>query len=195
MYLKENKAIHSKWVFQVKLLSDDTLDKCKIRIVSKGFLQVIGVDYFDTFSPMVKSITVRVMLIIVLYRGWSIRQLDVNNIFLNGNLTKSVYMSSSFCVERPSGLICKLKKAINGLKHAPRAWYHELSSSIPWVSNAKSKSSLFIKSIALDLVFILAYMDGILITGNDPHALSQLVMQLHKHFTLKWLGPLGYFYV
>lgn len=80
-------------MLRVKLLSDGILDKYKSRVVAKGFLLVVSMDYFHTFSLEVKSITVRVALTIALSKGWCIRQLDVNNAFSNGDLTNSVYIN------------------------------------------------------------------------------------------------------
>ena len=91
------KAIGCKWVFKVKENPDGTMNKYKARLVAKGFHQVAGFDFNETFSPVVKPATIRVVLIVALSRRWIIRQLDVNNAFLNGSLMEEVYM------EQPSG--------------------------------------------------------------------------------------------
>ncbi|WKA06278.1 hypothetical protein VitviT2T_024184 [Vitis vinifera] len=126
--------VGSKWVFRTKYLLDGSIDCFKAHLVAKGYTQVPGLDYIDTFSPVIKATTVHVVLSLVVTNRWPLRQLDVKNAFLNGTLTENVY------IEQPTGYIdprypnhvCQLKKALYGLKQAPRAWF-QLFFSHPWV--------------------------------------------------------------
>lgn len=94
------------------------------------FHQINGIDYTDTFSPVIKPGTIRLVLSLALVRHWDIRQLDVKNAFLHGILTEDIYM------EQPPGMIdpkfpnhvCKLRRALYGLKQAPRAWFDRFST-------------------------------------------------------------------
>ncbi|XP_057506617.1 LEAF RUST 10 DISEASE-RESISTANCE LOCUS RECEPTOR-LIKE PROTEIN KINASE-like 2.5 [Actinidia eriantha] len=117
-----------KWVFRIKQKPDGTIDRYKARLVAKGFHQRPGLDYHHTFSQVAKSTTVRVLLSLAVFRGWSLRQMDVNNAFLQGSLDEEVFMSQppGFVDTNLPKYVCKLNKAIYGLKQAPRAWYNEL---------------------------------------------------------------------
>lgn len=84
--------IECKWVFKVKTKSDGSFDRCKARLVAKGFNQVPSVDFHETFSPIVKAPTIRIILALAVSKGWIIRQLDVNNAFLNGRLKEAIFM-------------------------------------------------------------------------------------------------------
>ena len=124
------KLVGNKWIFIVKQNSDGIKNRYKARLVAKGFLQTEGVNYQETFSPVVKVATIRIVLSLVVINNWKLRQVDINNAFLNEELTKTVYMPQreGFVDTDHPRYVCKLKKAIYGLKHARRAWFDKLRS-------------------------------------------------------------------
>ena len=191
------KAIGSKWVFKLKQNSDGSLLKHKARFVAKGFKQIAGFDYHETFSPVVKQTTIRVVLTLALARGWSIRQLDVNNAFLNGDLKEEVYLSQpeGFPDKSSPNLVCRLHKSLYGLKQAPRAWFDKLHHVLlaAGFCSAKSDQSLFIKVTASLTQFVLVYVDDILVISSEARSLDTLVAHLDAQFKLKDLGDLDYF--
>lgn len=89
---KDKNIVDCKWIYKPKRNADGSIARYKARLVARGFTQQRGIDFEDTFSQMVKPTTIRIVLIIALQRRWKIRQLDVNNAILNGNIKEEVYM-------------------------------------------------------------------------------------------------------
>jgi histone deacetylase 1/2 len=185
---KEGKnIIDCKWVYKIKRRSDGTIDRYKARLVAKGFKQRYGIDHEDTFSPVVKIATVRLVLSIAVSRGWTLRQLDVQNAFLHGVLEEEVYMRQPPGFEKGQGLVCKLDKALYGLKQAPRAWYSRLSTKLQYLGFTPSKSdtSLFFLATPKITMFLLVYVDDIIVVSSIPSAVERLLCQLRDDFALK----------
>ncbi|KAJ9552510.1 hypothetical protein OSB04_016555 [Centaurea solstitialis] len=190
-------VVGNKWIFRIKRKSDGTIERYKARLVAKGFNQEEGVDYFDTIRPVIKPTTIRLVLSIAVTNNWPLRQVDVNNAFLNGDLSETVYMDQpqGFVASDRSTYVCKLKKALYGLKQAPRAWFQTLQKSLiqhgfkPCISD----TSLFIKRHGSDVVYVLIYVDDLIITGSNSSFIDELVKYLNSVFSLKDLGDLNYF--
>lgn len=194
---KGRNVIDCKWVYRIKRKADGSLDRYKARLVAKGFKQRYGIDYEDTFSPVVKAATIRVVLSLAVSRGWNLRQLDVKNVFLHGDLEEEVYMRQLPGYEQPTmpNYVCKLDKALYGLKQAPRAWYAKLSKKLSELGFVASKAdtSLFYYNKAHATIFVLVYVDDIIVASSSPDATTILLQELSKSFALKDLGDLHYF--
>ena len=190
-------VVGSKWIFRTKMKEDGTIDRFKARLVAKGYTQIPGLDFGETFSPVVKAPTIRVILSLAVRFKWPLKQLDVKNAFLHGTLNECVYM------EQPSGFVhsqypdhvCLLHKSLYGLKQAPRAWFDKLSTCLISIgfTCSKADSSLFIYRHDTNFIILLVYVDDVIITGNNSTFISGLIQRLNKDFALKDLGHLHYF--
>jgi len=190
------KVVGCKWLFKNKFNVDGSFERHKARLVAKGFSQTAGHNYTDTYSLVVKPATIRLVLSHVISHHWPIHQIDVNNAFLNGELNEDVYMTQppGFTSTSPH-LVCKLHKVLYGLKQAPRAWFHKLSTTLNSLGfhSTKSDTSLFVNFYSTYTIFILIYVDDIIITGSSLVVIQQLISTLSTCFALKDLGPLQFF--
>ncbi|GKF95480.1 ribonuclease H-like domain-containing protein, partial [Tanacetum coccineum] len=135
------KAIGSKRVWKIKYKSDEEIKRYKARVVAKGFNQREGIDFDETFSPVVKIVTVRCLINLAVQSGWSLFQMDINNAFLYGDLNEFVYMTlppGYFSTNETK--VCKLNKSLYGLKQAPRQWNAKLTSALLENDFVQSKS-------------------------------------------------------
>jgi hypothetical protein len=190
-------VIDSKWVFKVKKHADGTIERYKARLVAKGFKQRYGLDYEDTFSPVVKPATIHILLSLAVTRGWSLRQLDVQNAFLHGVLEEEVYM------RQPPGFVdpahphhlCHLVKALYGLKQAPRAWHARLAAVLRALGFVPSTAdtSLFLLQRPEVTMYLLVYVDDIILVSSSVTAADRLVTAMSSDFAVKDLGKLYYF--
>ena len=194
---KGKKAVGSRWIYKTKFNADGTIERHKARLVARGFTQTYGVDYKETFAPVAKMNTVRVLLSVAVNKNWSLHQMDVKNAFLHGELQEEVYMKlppghSQF---HESDMVCRLHKAIYGLKQSPRAWYAKLSSVLEEVGFCRSNadSSLFVRNGSSGKLIVLIYVDDLIITGDSSEEIMNLKQSLQSKFSMKDLGALKYF--
>ncbi|GJW96927.1 ribonuclease H-like domain-containing protein, partial [Tanacetum coccineum] len=125
-------TIRSMWLFKHKFHAHETFSRYKARLVANGSSQQLGVDFDETFSPVVKPATICTVLSLVVSRKWPFLQLDVKNAFLNGDLSETVYMHQppGFVDARFPNHVCRLQRSLYGLKQAPRAWFHHFADSL-----------------------------------------------------------------
>ena len=133
-------------------------------MVAEGYTQQYDLDYYDTFSPVAKIASVRLLLSMVVMRSWLLFQLDIKNAFLYGDLVEEVYMEQppGFVAQGESGLVCKLRRSLYGLKQSPRAWFSRFSSVVQEFGMIRSTTdhSVFLSSYFYWPVYLLACLCG-----------------------------------
>lgn len=180
-------VIPSRYVFRVKAGGP------KVRIVAKGFRQVHGVDFTETYAPVVSLTTVRCFLAIVAHLDLECDQMDVVTAFLNGDLEEDIYMEVPAGFRDPNrpNLVCKLQKAIYGLKQASRQWYAKINSFLVdslKFTNSAYEPCLYIKHDGNSIILIVLYVDDLLIAGNDRSMMNKVKDEFKKRFKMKDLG-------
>ncbi|RVX17038.1 Retrovirus-related Pol polyprotein from transposon RE1 [Vitis vinifera] len=182
----DTNIVGSKWVFRTKYLPDGSIERLKARLVTKGYTQVPSLDYTDTSSPVIKATTIHVVLSLVVTNKWPIRQLDVKNAFLNGTLTENVYMEQplGYIDPRYPNHVYQLKKALYGLKQAPRAWFQRFGSFLLTLgfSCNHADTSPFVFHQQSGIIYLLLYVNDIIITGNNSSLLDSFACKLNSEF-------------
>ncbi|GKV24033.1 hypothetical protein SLEP1_g33694 [Rubroshorea leprosula] len=156
-----------------------------------------GIDYDETFSPVVKSVTICTVLALALSKSWPIHQLDVKNAFLNGSLSEPVYMSQppGFVDPQYPNHVCFLQRALYGLKQALRAWFQRFAAFLYSCGfiQAYSDCSMFLYHSNGMLAILLLYVDDIILTASTQPLLDHIIALLEKEFLMTDLGVLNYF--
>jgi histone deacetylase 1/2 len=136
------RVITGKWVFKIKYHSDGTLDRYKARWVVRGFHQRPGIDFGETFSPVVKPATIRTVLSVVASKQWPAHQLDVTNAFLHGHLHEHVFCQqpTGFVDPNQPDAVCLLSRSLYGLRQAPRAWFDNFAAFVTSIGFKQTRS-------------------------------------------------------
>lgn len=184
-----------KWVFKIKTQSDGSVERYKARLVAQGFKQEYGIDYEETFAPVARLTSVRSLLAVAASKKWELYQMDVKNAFLNGELTEEVYMRPPQGYDHPPNKVCRLRRALFGLKQAPRAWFAKFSSTVHQLgfSSSRYDQALFLRCTSKGCTLLLLYVDDMIITGDDLAGIHDLKSFLSQNFEMKDLGHLSYF--
>ena len=187
-----SKPLGYKWIFKKKMKADGSIDKYKARLVVKGYRQKEGLDYFDTYSPVTRITSIRMLIAIASLNRLEIHQMDVKTAFLNGELDEEIYM------EQPEGFIapgqerkvCKLVKSLYGLKQAPKQWHEKFDNVM--LSNGfkinECDKCVYVKSTQKEYVIVCLYVDDMLIMGSNNEVINSTKRMLSNRFDMKDLG-------
>ena len=188
------KIVGCKWVFKRKEGIPGVEDaRYKARLVAKGYSQVHGVDFHDVFSPIVKHSSIRVLLALVAMYDLELEQLDVKTAFLHGELEEQIYMEQphGFEVDGKEDHVCLLKKSLYGLKQSSRQWYKRFDSFMlghGYTRSMYDSCVYFRKLTDGSFVYLLLYVDDMLIATKNLSEIHTLKMQLSSEFEMKDLG-------
>ncbi|KAK4848667.1 hypothetical protein QYF36_015851 [Acer negundo] len=190
------KPIGCKWVYKRKRGMDGKVETFKARLVAKGYTQKEGIDYEETFSPVAMLKSIRILLSIAASLDLEIWQMDVKTAFLNGSLDESIYMMQpeGFIEKGQVDKVCKLQKSIYGLKQASRSWNIRFDQAVKGFGFIQNPDEPCVyKRIKGDkLVFLILYVDDILLIGNDVGVLTSVKEWLAKQFDMKDLGEASF---
>jgi hypothetical protein len=191
-------VVGTKWVFRNKQDEHDVVTRNKARVVAKGYSQVEGLDFDETYAPIARLESIRILLAYATYHGFKLYQIYVKSAFLNDLIKEEVY------VEQPPGFedseypthVYKLSKALYGLKQAPRSWYKCLRDFL--ITNGfkvrKADPTLFTKTIAKDLFICQIYVDDIIFGSTNKSSCEEFSRIMIQKFKMSMMGELKYFF-
>ncbi|KAJ9531766.1 hypothetical protein QJQ45_021920 [Haematococcus lacustris] len=194
------RVLPTKWVLKVKRDAAGNIEKLKARLVAKGFYQQSGVDVGDVYAPVSKHTTLRTLLAKAAAENMEIHQLDFETAFLNGKLEPGevIYVQQPEGFEEGStNTVCRLQKALYGLRQAPRAWHARLCEELLSMGFKASEAdpALFTLQLSTGMVYLLVYVDDCLLCTQqgDTAGLAHVKKQLSAAFKLKDLGEARWF--
>jgi len=190
------KPVGCKWIYKKKRGPDGNVETFKARLVAKGYTQKEGIDYEDTFSPVAMLKSIRILLSIAAALDYEIWQMDVKTAFLNGNLDERIYMAQpdGFIEKGLEEKVCELQKSIYGLKQASRSWNIRFDETVKTYGFVQSMDEPCVYKLIQEgkVVFLVLYVDDILLIGNDVGRLTEVKLWLAKQFDMKDLGEAAY---
>ena len=190
------KPIGLKWVFKIKHNADGSISKFKARLVAKGYVQKHGIDYDEVFAPA-RVETIKLIMALAASIGWKIHHLDVKTAFLHGELKEEVFVvqPEGFVVKGQEEKVYKLKKALYGLRQAPRAWNIKLNKILRGLNfqRCSKEPSLYRKEENKSLLVVVVYVDDLLVTGSSLEVIQEFKREMATKFEMSDLGKLTYY--
>ena len=189
---EDTNLVDNKWVFKVKYTPDGRIDRFKARLVARGYSQLRGQDYDETFAPTMRKESFRIILAIAAYFGWQLDHMDVDNAFLESTILEEIFMSIPEGIKGQDGKCCRIRKGLYGLKQSARNWYLVLVSQFKRLGFRQTKDpGLFVNPKTR--VVIGFHVDDLLIGGADREAVKATKNALSERFKMKDLGELTHF--
>lgn len=191
---KNRRAIGNRWVFKIKCAANGDIDRYKARLVVKGYTQKYGIDYQETFCPVVKFSSIRMILAVSAIEKLKLRQFDVKTAFLYGELDEEIYMQQPEGFNDNSGKVCRLNRSLYGLKQASRCWNKKFTDFLKSFGLVASKADpcVFIARMDGKIIILAIFTDDGLIAVSDESDATKLDFALRQKFHVKF-NDLNYF--
>lgn len=182
------KAIDNKWVYKVKHRSNGDVERYKARLVIRGFSQQYDMNYFETYSPVVKFTSVRMILAIAAAENLKLKQFDVKTAFLYADLEEEIYMRQPKGYDDKSGRVCKLLKSLYGLKQASRCWNKRFTSFLKRFEFKATDADpcVFVNIKGKSKTYLALYIDDGLLASNDEKFVISVISFMKKEFEIKF---------
>lgn len=187
-------TLTNKWVFKVKRHADGSIERFKARVVARGFEQVAGIDYGETFAPVAKFQSIRLVLALAAKHDMEIHQMDVKTAFLYGLLDEDVYMEQPEGYAGDRSMVWKLLRSLYGLKQSPRNWYRELDAFLVSLRFRRtiSDQSIYVRSDAGGLIIVGVYVDDLTIAAERKDTLNDFKAKMSARYSMKDLGEIHF---
>nr|GEW02902.1 retrovirus-related Pol polyprotein from transposon TNT 1-94 [Tanacetum cinerariifolium] len=190
-------VIGTKWVFKNKLDENGIVSKNKARLVAQGYNQQECIDYDETYAPVARLESIRILLAIACANDFKLYQMDVKSAFLNGFINEKVYVAQppGFIDFQKPNYVYKLKKALYGLKQAPKAWYDRLKAFLikHKYSMGMVDNIIFTKKSKSHLIIVQIYVDDIIFGSTSQNLCDDFAKIMHKEFEMSMMGELNLF--
>jgi len=193
---KNCEAIGCRWVLKTKYRQDGSVERRKARLVAKGCAQRPGLDFVDTFSPVARLSSLRILVALSVELDLTLYQLDIEMAYINGELEENVYMKQleAFIKSGEENLVCLLKRSIYRLKQSGRQWHKKLDSKLKnhGMNPLNSDKCFYVKRSNSNILFVLVYVDDLVVATNDVKLYHELIRCLNREFQTRELGLLRY---
>ena len=192
----DRKAVSCKWLLRRKYNPDGSIARYKARLVARGFTQTHGLDYTETFTPVLRMTSLRLLLAIATHFNFTVHQMDVKTAFLNGELEEDIYMQQPPYYESreyPTHS-CKLHKAIYGLKQSPRQWYQKFNNFMLTHGYTRflSNANVYTRSGQDYYLLVAIYVDDIILASGSLDAIHKAKLEFSAAFAMTDMGELTY---
>ena len=189
------KIVGCKWVYKIKTGADGSVQRYKARLVAQGFKQKYGTDFDETFCPVVRQESLRLLMALSVQHGLTLHQIDITTAL--GKLDKVVYMQlpNGYACKGKEKYVYKLNKCIYGLKQSPCCWNLTLDTYLKKLKFVQTASDpcIYYRKTGGDIMYVGVYVDDIILAGKTVRQLEEIKRDLSQEFDIKDLGKLGYF--
>ena len=191
------KPLKTKWVYKLKHGASGELKSYKVRLVACGYAQILGVDFDETYSPVSRLTSLRILFAISAQLRLRIHQMDVDTAFLNAEVSEEIYIKPPEGFPLPSNMNCfRLKKALYGLKQSPREWYNNINTFLQQVKfkRLESEPCLYFRQDDEDnaICILSLYVDDLVIAGSNIAIINRVKNKLHERYKMKDLGVVNH---